>query len=214
MVNRADRFMKSSTIILAFAAAALGQAPHPRHPMPAEEYARMLEDPARDVWQMPGEVVMALDLEKGQYIADIGAGSGYFARRFARHVDTVYAVDIDEKLLAIARSKAPENVKTVLAAPDDPRLPESSVDTVFICDVLHHIENRPAYYEKLAKALKPGGRIVVIDFYTKPLPVGPPPAMKLSDEQVIAEFKKAGFALSKRMDTLPYQYFLFFEKRR
>ena len=84
---------------------------------------------------------------------------------------------------------------------------------VFFCDVLHHIENRPAYYAKLAKALKPGGRIVVIDFYTKPLPVGPPPDMKLSDEQVIAEFRKAGFTLSKRVDTLPYQYFLFFEKR-
>src|SRR4030095_11461598 len=90
-------------------------------------------------------------------------GSAYFPRRFARHVDTVYAVDIDEKLLAIARNKVPENVKTILAAPDDPRLPPSAVDTVFFCDVLHHIENRPAYYAKLSKALKPGGRIVVID---------------------------------------------------
>ena len=201
-------------MLLIFAAAALGQESHPHHPMPADEYARMLEDPARDVWQMPDEVVMALDLKTGQSIADIGAGSGYFARRFARHVDTVYAVDIDEKLLAIARNKVPENVKTILAAPDDPRLPPSSVDTVFFCDVLHHIENRPAYYAKLTKALKPGGRIVVIDFYTKRLPVGPPPAMKLSDQQVIAEFKKAGFRLSKRLDTLPYQYFLFFDRRQ
>jgi ubiquinone/menaquinone biosynthesis C-methylase UbiE len=206
--------MKGIPMLLIFATAALGQGAHPHHPMPADEYAKMLEDPARDVWQMPDEVVVALDLKPGQSIADIGAGSAYFARRFARHVDTVYAVDIDEKLLAIARNKVPENVKTILAAPDDPRLPPSAVDTVFFCDVLHHIENRPAYYAKLSKALKPGGRIVVIDFHTKPLPVGPPPAMKLSDEQVIAEFKKAGFSLSKRLDTLPYQYFLFFDRRR
>ena len=84
---------------------------------------------------------------------------------------------------------------------------------IFFCDVLHHIENRPAYYAKLAKVLKPGGRIVVIDFYERPLPIGPPPSMKLSDQQVIAEFQKAGFALKKRLDTLPYQYFLFFERR-
>jgi hypothetical protein len=54
---------------------------------------------------------------------------------------------------------------------------------------------------------------VVIDFYKKDLPVGPPPDMKLSDEQVIAEFQQAGFAVSKRLEILPYQYYLFFEKR-
>ena len=122
-------------------------------------------------------------------------------------------VDIDAKLLAIARDQAPANLETVLAAPDDPQLPANSIDTMFFCDVLHHIENRPAYYAKLATALKKGGRIVVIDFYKKDLPVGPPPDMKLSDEQVIAEFQQAGFAVSKRLDILPYQYYLFFEKR-
>ena len=105
------------------------------------------------------------------------------------------------------------NLETIVAAPDDPHLPQHSVDVVFFCDVLHHIENRPAYYLKLAKVLKPGGRVVVIDFYKRPLPVGPPEAMKLSDEQVITEFQKASFALSKRLDMLPYQYFLFFERR-
>jgi predicted methyltransferase len=79
--------------------------------------------------------------------------------------------------------------------------------------VLHHIENRPAYYARLAQALKPGGRIVVVDFFKKELPVGPPPSMKLSDAEVVAELKAAAFTLSKRIDILPYQYFLFFEKR-
>jgi ubiquinone/menaquinone biosynthesis C-methylase UbiE len=196
-----------------FAAAALAQVPHQHHPPSSEEYARVLEDPSRDAWQKPHEVVMALELKPAETIADIGAGTGYFARRFALHAGKVYAVDIDAKLLDIARDKAPANLETVLAAPDDPRLPAGSIDTIFFCDVLHHIENRPAYYTKLAAALKKGGRIVVIDFYKKDLPVGPPLEMKLSDGQVIAEFQQAGFTLSKRLDILPYQYFLFFEKR-
>ena len=173
----------------------------------------MLEDPSRDEWQKPHNVVMALGLKPTDTVADIGAGTGYFARRFALHAGKVYAVDIDEKLLAAARIKAPANLETVLATPDAPRLPQQSTDVIFFCDVLHHIENRPAYYAKLAKVLKPGGRIVVIDFYKRPLPAGPPPAMKLSDQEVIVEFQKAGFALKKRLDTLPYQYFLFFESQ-
>jgi ubiquinone/menaquinone biosynthesis C-methylase UbiE len=196
-----------------FTLAALGQVAHQHHPPSSEEYARVLEDPARDEWQKPHEVVKALEFKPAEVVADIGAGTGYFARRFARHAGKVYAVDIDEKLLEIVRAKAPANLETVLAAPDDPKLPRHSIDTVFFCDVLHHIENRPAYYAKLAQALKPGGRVIIIDFFKKPLPVGPPVSMKLSDDEVIAELQKAGFVLRKRLDLLPYQYFLFFENR-
>ena len=205
--------MKFCAFVCVLAGVALGQVPHQHHPPSSGEYAKVLEDPSRDEWQKPHEVVMALDLKSTDAIADIGAGTGYFARRFALHAGKVYAVDIDEKLLAIAGRDAPANLTTVLAAPDDPRLPERSVDIVFFCDVLHHIENRASYYRKLARILKPGGRIVVIDFYEKSLPVGPPPSMKLSSEKVIAELRDAGFALVKRLDTLPYQYYLFFENR-
>ena len=173
----------------------------------------MLEDPSRDKWQKPHEVVMALNLKPAEAIADIGSGTGYFARRFALHAGKVYAVDIDQALLDIARKNAPPNMETVLAFPDDPRLPEQSLNTVFFCDVLHHIENRPAYYAQLAKVLKPEGRVVVIDFYKRDLPVGPLPPMKLSEQDVIAEFQQAGFKLAKRLDILPYQYCLFFERR-
>ena len=205
--------MKPYAWMFALAAVALGQVPHQHHPPSSDEYAKVLEDPSRDAWQKPHAVIMALGLKPTDVVADIGAGSGYFARRFALHAARVYAVDIDEKLLAIVRSKAPANLQTILAAPDDPHLPPHSVDMIFFCDVLHHIENRPAYCAKLAKILKPGGRVVVIDFYKKPLPVGPPEAMKLSDQEVITEFQNAGFALSKRLATLPYQYFLFFQKK-
>jgi len=205
--------MKPYLCIFTFAAVALAQVPHQHHPPSSGEYAKVLDDPSRDEWQKPQNVVMALDLKSTETIADVGAGTGYFARRFAHHAGKVYAVDIDQKLLDIAGKDAPPNLKTVLASPDDPRLPERSINSIFFCDVLHHIENRPAYYAKLAKVLKPGGRIVVIDFYKKELPVGPPPSMKLSDQEVIAEFQHAGFQLAKRLDTLPYQYYLFFERR-
>ena len=199
--------------MLILSTVAFAQVPHQHHPPSSEEYAKVLEDPSRDEWQKPHDVVMALNLKSTDTIADIGAGTGYFARRFAMHAGKVYAVDIDQKLLDIAGKEAPANLTTVLATPDDPRLPDGSVDVIFFCDVLHHIENRAAYYPKLAKALKPGGRIVVIEFYKKDMPIGPPPSMKLSDDEVIAEFRGAGFTLAKRLDILPYQYYLFFDKR-
>ena len=204
--------MKLYIWMFAFAAVALGQVPHQHHPPSSAEYAKVLEDPSRDEWQKPHDVVMALNIKPTDTIADIGAGTGYFARRFTHHAGKVYAVDIDQKLLDIAAKDAPANLKTVLATPDDPRLPEGSVDIIFFCDVLHHIENRAAYYPKLAKALKPGGRIVAIEFYKKDMPIGPPASMKLSEEEVIGELRNAGFTLAKRLDILPYQYYLFFDK--
>ena len=203
--------MKKILLVTAAAVAAFGQVPHQHHaPGSAEEYVRVLEDPQRDAWQKPHEVVMALDLKPTETVADIGAGSGYFTRRFAMHAAKVYAVDIDAKLLETAMKDAPKNVEAVLAAPDDPKLPPASVDMIFFCDVLHHIANRPACYPKLAKALKPGGRIVVIDFYKKPLPLGPPESMKISEDEMIAEMQAAGFHKAKSFDFLPYQYFLVF----
>lgn len=194
------------------ATAAFPQTEHQHHPPhSAEEYVRALEDPKRDMWQLPDEVLSALRLKPGDTVADIGAGTGYFSRRMAPRAAKVYAVDIDPKLLDYARKNAPANLETVLATPDDPKLPAHSVNLIFICDVLHHIEHRPAYYAKLAQALKPGGRIVDIDFHKKPTPVGPPMEMRLSEDQVVAELAAAGFRKAGSYEFLPYQYFLVFE---
>jgi arsenite methyltransferase len=182
---------------------------HAQH-MSAGEYAKVLDDPARDAWQKPHEVVMALQLKPDEVVADLGAGTGYFAKRFARHAGRVLAVDIDPKLLEIAMNNAPANLKAVHATPSDPKLEASSVDTIFICDVWHHVESRGEYLGKLKRALKPGGRIVVIDFHKKPLPVGPPPEMKIEQSELIAEFAKAGLKVARRHDFLPHQYFLEF----
>jgi ubiquinone/menaquinone biosynthesis C-methylase UbiE len=206
--------MKRILLIAAVAVAGVAQVAHQHHPPSSDEYARVLEDPQRDSWQKPHEVVMALDLKPTETVADIGAGSGYFTRRFAMHAGKVYAVDIDPKLLEAAMKDAPKNVEAVLATGDDPKLPAGSVDTIFFCDVLHHIDRRAVYYPKLAKALKPGGRIVVIEFYKKPLPLGPPESMKISEEELIGELKAAGFRKTKSFDFLPYQYFTVFERAK
>jgi len=202
-------------ILFAFAASfPCAQVQHQHHPpRSAQEYAKVLENPERDKWQKPQEVLAALQIGPEEVIADIGAGSGYFTRRFAPHARKVLDVDIDARLLEMTKKNGPENVETVLAAADDPKLPEGTVSTVFICDVLHHIGNRPAYYDKLAAALKPGGRLVIIDFHKKPLPVGPPPAMKLSEEEVTAELAAAGYEVARKHEFLPYQYFLELKRR-
>lgn len=204
--------MKRIVLLLCLAAAVAAQVDHPhRHPpRSAREYARVLNDPKRDAWQLPDQVIQALNLKPDEVVADLGAGAGYFSRRFAHHAAKVYAVDINGELLRMAAEGAPANMETILAAPDDPRLHPGSVDIIFLCNVLHHIANRPAYLPKLARALKPGGRIVNIDFYKKPLPVGPPEAMKIAERDVVVEFEAAGFRLARNPKLLPYQYFLEF----
>ncbi len=183
----------------------------------SKAYIAMLEDPARDAYQKPHDVLMALGLKEGERIADIGAGSGYFALRFAQHVGSgglVLAVDVDPDMILYlnrsVRDARLENVRTILALPGDPLLAPSSVDRIFICETWHHIENHPQYLALLKKALKPGGQVVIIDFHKKPTPGGPPPEMRISREDVLNEFEQGGFRLVKEHTFLPYQYFLVF----
>jgi SAM-dependent methyltransferase len=189
----------------------LAQTAHQQHPpQSAAEYAQVLDDPDRDGWQKPHEVIQALKLTGQETVADIGSGTGYFANRLARHTRRVFAVDIDARLLEISLKSAPGNVTPVLASPDNPRLPEGASDLIFFCDVLHHIENRGAYLEKVKLALKPGGRVVVIDFQKRKLEIGPPPEMKIDRADMVKEFEKAGFRLIEEQGFLPYQYFVVF----
>lgn len=195
------------------------QEGHPSHSgRDVSGYIENLDRASRAEWQKPDEVVGKLQLQAGKAVADLGAGSGYFTFRFAGAVGeqgTVYAVDIEPGMLAHITKRADEegigNLQGVHAAPDDPKLPEVSVDLIFTCNVLHHIENRDRYYPLLAQALKPGGRFAIVDFYKRPLPVGPGPAMKIKKRDMIREVEAAGFRLAEDFDFLPYQYFLIFE---
>jgi ubiquinone/menaquinone biosynthesis C-methylase UbiE len=187
-------------------------SPQYKRPTSADEYAARLEDPARDAWQQPDRVVAALRFRPEEVVADIGAGSGYFARRIATRVNRVYAVDIDERLLRILAARSPGNIQTVVAAPDDPRLPPASVDTIFLCDALHNLPGRRAYYPKLDRALRPGGRIVVIDRRKSAFPIGLLERARLWESTVTREFADAGYRLSETFDFLPRQYFMVFRR--
>ncbi len=195
------------------------QVAHQHHPPESTEaYIKALEDPGRNAWQRPDVVVDTLELRQGDEVADVGAGSGYFTIRLARAVGPtgkVYAVDIDQKMLDYIDRRAKEeqldNIQTILADPNDPKLGSSSVDLIFICDTLHHIPNRPAYYPLLARALRAGGRLVNIDFQKRDLPIGPPLAMKIDKKSCIKEIEAGGFHFVHEYDILKYQYFLVFE---
>lgn len=186
----------------------------------AQAYIASLEDPARDAWQKPEEVVGALQLREGETVADIGAGSGYFTLRLAQAVGErgrVWAVDISPDMVRHLnrrlRDAGVRNVSTVLSEPADPLLPDASVDRVLIVDTWHHVEDQPAYLERLKRVLKPGGQVVHIDFQKRELPVGPPLAMKIAREDLVKQMETAGFRLASEHSFLPYQYFLVFTRR-
>ena len=207
------RFMTFMAVMGAAASIAAAQrvGEHQMHHT-ADEFAQVLDDPRRDAWQKPHEVVMALDLKPDEVVADLGAGTGYFAKRFARHAGKVYAVDISKKLLDIAKKNEPR-LETVLASPDDPKLPTKNVDTIFICDVLHHITNREQYYSKMAAALKPGGRIVIVDFHKRETEMGPPVSERIAEQDAVRELEAAGFRKTRSWDFLEAQYMLEFRAR-
>jgi ubiquinone/menaquinone biosynthesis C-methylase UbiE len=181
-------------------------------------YIAMLDDPARDAYQKPHEVITALKLKEGEAIADIGAGSGYFTFRLAHHVgDTgrVYAVDVGADMIVHLNRRSRDlqlkNVVTILAAPDDPLLADASVDRFFICDTWHHIENHDRYLALLKKMLKPGGQIVMVDFKKEQTPMGPPMEMRIDRADLVKEMETNGFKVAAEHTFLPYQYFLVFK---
>jgi ubiquinone/menaquinone biosynthesis C-methylase UbiE len=201
------------------AVAQTAQTPHEMHRLHTDPkaYIAALEDPKRDAYQKPHEVMEALAVREGEIIADIGAGSGYFSVRLAHHAGKtgrVYAVDVSPDMIGFLHRRVRDmhllNVSPILAPPDDPLLPEP-VDRFLIVDVWHHIDNQPAYLEKMKARLKPGGQVVMIDFQKRELPVGPPLAMKIAREDLIAQMETHGFRLAKEHTFLPYQYFLVFE---
>ena len=181
-------------------------------------WTQVFDDPARAAWQKPQELVAVLGLLPGQCVADLGAGTGYFSRLLSAAVGptgTVLAVDPEPNLVAHLRERAERegsaNVVPVLASPDNPRLPAGVVDTVLIVDTYHHIDDRVAYFRRLRRALRPPGRIAIVDWQKRDLPVGPEMAHKLAREQVVREMEEAGYRLAEEPSILPYQYVLIFQ---
>lgn len=217
------RFLEGFGLILAvMQVSAAAQAPggqqemHRLHKDPAA-YIAALEDPGRDAYQKPQEVMQALAIRPGEVIADIGAGSGYFSLRLAHHVGPegrVYAVDVSADMILHLNRRIRDagllNIASVLAPPDDPLLPQP-VDRFLFVDVWHHVEDQAGYLARMRKLLKPGGQVVMIDFHKKDLPVGPPVEMKVAREDLVRQMEQQGFTLLREHTFLPYQYFLVFQ---
>ena len=181
-------------------------------------YLAMLENPKRDEYQKPHQVITALKLQAGEVVADIGAGSGYFTFRLARHVGEqgrVYAVDVSPDMIIHlnrqVRDLQTRNVVTILSAPDDPLLASGSIDRFFICDTWHHIADHAHYLALMKQMLKPAGQVVMVDFKKAQTPVGPPPEMRIDRDDLVKEMETNGFKLFTEHTFLPYQYFLVFK---
>ena len=180
----------------------------------AEKWAHVFDDPERDAWQKPHEVIQALALKPDGAVADIGAGTGYFSARLANMLKEgrVYAVDIEPDMVKYLAERAKReglaNLVPVTGAASSPNLP-ANVDLALFVDVYHHVDARERYFRDLRKSLKPHGRVAVIDFRLDS-PEGPPKEARIAPERVKAEMKKAGYVLEAEHSFLPRQYFLVF----
>ena len=155
-------------------------------------------------------------------IADIGAGSGYFTRRFAKAVGPggkVYAVDISGDILDYLKKRAQKeglnNIEVVVDKPDDPMLPAGSLDLAFFGEVTHHIAHRTDFFKKIYADLKPDGRMAIVDFPPEAHAKGwcPHPADELVPSwEIIREAEDAGFKLDRTYDFIPREYFIVFDK--
>jgi SAM-dependent methyltransferase len=187
-----------------------------RHGNPTDfaAYLARLDDPGRAKWQLPDRVVAALRLKKGGLAAEIGSGTGHFTLRMAKKVGEegrVYAIDVEPRMLDVLaeRAAAAEAWGIVgLLAPDGGGLPPEPVDVVLMVNVFHHVQDRADYLRGLASRLAPRGRIAIVDFHARALPVGPPPDHKLSKADAVAAVKAAGLRVLREETFLPYQYFL------
>lgn len=182
----------------------------------AAHWAAVFDDPERENWQMPLTLLLFLGISRGETVADIGAGTGYFTRYLVSSVSptgAVYAVDIEPALLDHLMAREDITTKLVIpvvAEPDDPKLPAGEVDLIVLLNTWHHIGKRSKYLKLLEASLSPSGRVAIVDFRLGDFPVGPPDSKKLSREKVLAEFGKAGWRLVAETVALPYQYGLIF----
>lgn len=178
----------------------------------AEQWAREFDDPKRDAWQKPQEIVAAMKIEPGMTVADLGAGTGYFEPWLSRAVGSngsVLALDVEPDMVRYLGERVSRehlaNVRPALVATDDPKLAAGSVDRILVVDVWHHIDARDAYASRLRDALKSGGKVFVVDFKLDATH-GPPRHHRLAPEQIAHELGSAGLAVETLATTLPEQY--------
>jgi ubiquinone/menaquinone biosynthesis C-methylase UbiE len=215
------------TILLALLAASpvwLDAQPQPRrHPVSGRIFAPVmgvagagwLERDEREQEEAPSKAIEALDLKPGMVIADIGAGSGYYTSRLARKVaptGRVYATDIQPGMVAILERRIENekltNVTAVLGAMDEPRLPPQSIDLAIMVDVYHELQQPQLFLQRLKAALKPTGRLVLLEFRKEDPRVPILEVHKMSVAEVKQELEAEGYVLDRVIDVLPWQHII------
>ncbi len=182
--------------------------------------ADWLERPEREKEEQPSKLYDVLNLKAGEVVADIGAGSGYHTFRLAERVGPkgkVYAVDIQPEMLAIIKKrmkeKLLENIEPILGAEANPKLPDKSVDLILLVDVYHEFSYPYEMTSAMIKALKPGGRLVFVEFRKEDDKVPILQVHKMTEKQVLKEMEPHPLKWVKTDKTLPWQHVIIFEKK-
>lgn len=188
-----------------------------------EGFGADYESQNRVIWQKPEMVLDMMGDLKEKTVADIGAGTGHFALRLAKKAKKVIAIDIDEKFTeyidSIKVMELPDQfhdrLVTRLSSENDPNLQENELDVAVIVNTYMYVGNRVNWMEKVLNGLKPGGKVIVIDFKRKKTPVGPPAQYRVPLYKAEEEMEKAGLVNVQTNDSaLDYQYILIGEKKR
>lgn len=194
-------------------------SPHAHHFDEPEKYAERWNSAERTEWQKPDEVIAIMQIEAGQTVADLGAGTGYFEPYLAAAVGPsghVYALDVEDAMILwlkdMVTKQSLTNVEPLKAALDATGLPDNSLDRLLTVNTWHHIADREEYAAKLFKVIKPGGRVVVVDF-TKEAKDGPPLEMRLAPDVIARELQAGGFKTEIVAETLPRQFIVVATKK-
>lgn len=180
--------------------------------------AEWLERPQRTHEEMPDEVVANLNLQPDDVVADIGAGSGYFSFRMAAKVPNgkVLAVDIQPEMLAMIEERKSadkvDNIEGILGQIDDTHLPENAVDLILLVDAYHEFSHPYEMLDSMVKSLKPGGRIVLLEYRQEDQTVPIRPLHKMSELQVVKEMSVFNLEWDDTLDFLPWQHMMIFSK--
>jgi len=182
--------------------------------------ADWLERPEREQEERPELLLAALKLRSGDAVADIGAGTGYYTRRLAKLVGnkgTVYAVEIQQEMLDLLTNKMAQlnihNVKPVLGTITDPKLPNASLDLIFMVDVYHEFDFPYEMAEAMCRSLKPGGRMVFVEFRGEDPKVPIKLVHKMTEEQVRKEMSVHPLQWVETIETLPWQHIIVFRRK-
>ena len=183
------------------------------HKSSMEQLIKRFESPERDAYQKPEKVLTYLGDISGKLIMDIGAGTGYFSVKLAEKGAKVIAADVNDDFQQFLKKRIKENklqnIELRKIPYQSPKLKDKEVDMVLVVNTYHHIENRTDYFKKVKKGINEKGELIIIDFFKKETPVGPPSHHKIALDVVIAELKKAGFTqFEKEVKLLPYQFII------